>query len=348
MSDFKFTCSFCGQKILCDTLYSGSQIECPSCKKSLTVPTAPAAAITPAAAETPMPQTAAPPPPPPPPPHAPSAAPTRPAQRPLPWLPPEPPSAPARIPGATASGYSILAIASLLCSVCAGVGCIPGIICGHKAKARMRENPLLNGAGMATAGLVIGYTFLALTLVTGSAWALVREHFTPIVTVRLSPDSPPALLGRVVDEVVPGQSASESAHEMLVRGQTDMKSATPKIQPGPQEAAGREPATNALPQRTAIRGGSFGYKMKVLPDQPMSLNCLYWGGERIGHTFDIVVNDQIIATQDLATNAPGHFLNVEYRIPRSLTKGQSKVTVEFQAHPNMKAGEVFDCQMLKP
>jgi len=56
-----------------------------------------------------------------------------------------------------------LAIASLVCSLSSLVTCIgwlPGIICGHMAKSRIRRNPLLKGTGLATAGLVIGYLIL--------------------------------------------------------------------------------------------------------------------------------------------------------------------------------------------
>lgn len=43
MADLKFTCSHCGQDIECDELWSGHQIECPTCKKELTVPPKPEA-----------------------------------------------------------------------------------------------------------------------------------------------------------------------------------------------------------------------------------------------------------------------------------------------------------------
>ena len=41
MSDFKFPCPKCGQKILCDTSNAGMQIPCPSCQTALTVPPPP-------------------------------------------------------------------------------------------------------------------------------------------------------------------------------------------------------------------------------------------------------------------------------------------------------------------
>ena len=41
MADFKFTCIHCGQDIECDELWSGHQIQCPTCQKELTVPPKP-------------------------------------------------------------------------------------------------------------------------------------------------------------------------------------------------------------------------------------------------------------------------------------------------------------------
>src|ERR1019366_4025483 len=41
MADIKFTCTHCGQEIECDELWCERQIECPTCKKELTVPPKP-------------------------------------------------------------------------------------------------------------------------------------------------------------------------------------------------------------------------------------------------------------------------------------------------------------------
>ena len=38
MSEFKFSCPQCGQHILCDPLWSGSEINCPACQQTLVVP----------------------------------------------------------------------------------------------------------------------------------------------------------------------------------------------------------------------------------------------------------------------------------------------------------------------
>src|SRR5205085_7931170 len=38
MAEFKFSCPSCNQSIICDELWCGKQIQCPSCKAELTVP----------------------------------------------------------------------------------------------------------------------------------------------------------------------------------------------------------------------------------------------------------------------------------------------------------------------
>src|SRR6266705_1524005 len=47
MAEFKFACLHCGQKIQVDELWSGHELQCPSCHKNLTVPPNPAAAPAP-------------------------------------------------------------------------------------------------------------------------------------------------------------------------------------------------------------------------------------------------------------------------------------------------------------
>src|SRR5262245_58026589 len=325
MSELKFSCPDCGQKISCDADYAGRQFPCPQCQKTLTVPSAVAAGAGVAAAAL------APAPAP-----APAAAAWTPAPKPItqpaprPVRPPEPVTSSAKAAGpAEATGkYSALAIASLLCSVVAFVGTIPAIIFAHMAKTRMRRDPTLKGEGMAHAGLIIGRCFLGVALVSVAAIGLVYWHFKPIQVVRETPQSLAELKPRIVDEVTPGPSGNEDSHGV----------------------EGIEMITGPFSKefwRSAVRGGSFSYDMKVLPDKPVSLNCRYWGGEQAGRTFDIAVDNQIIATQDLTFTVPGHFFDMEYKIPARLTRGKSKVKVEFQAHPGKAAGGLFGCQILK-
>jgi len=80
-------------------------------------------------------------------------------------IPPAPGGPPA------AQKTSGLAIASLVCSLFLCLGAIPGIICGHLAKRRIKRDPSLKGMGLANAGLIISYVCLALTCWSVGSWA---------------------------------------------------------------------------------------------------------------------------------------------------------------------------------
>lgn len=280
MSDFRFACPKCGQRIACDSSLRGTKTTCPNCQGELTVP------------------------------------------------------APA--PRAAAGDYSSasrrdtkisgLAIASLVCSCFLSIGCLPGIICGHLARVRIRRNPALLGNGLATAGLIVSYAALTGTMIF-LGYKFYKSTFTTIV-IRREFEVAAVMAARGVDDVKIGDPESESDH---------------KMQPGNSGSGvffGRH-------WRGAAGGGRFSYVMKVLPYEPMILNCRYWGSDSGGRIFDILVNQRVIATQELNLTVPERFFDVEYKIPRSLTHGKHEVTVEFHGRPGLSAGGVFGCQMLK-
>ncbi len=79
-------------------------------------------------------------------------------------------------------------------------------------------------------------------------------------------------------------------------------------------------------------------------DAPMVLRVVYWGADR-GRSFDVVVDDRVLATQVLEGSGP-RFVAVEYAVPMDLTWGKDRVTVKF-ARKEVFAGGVFDCAMLR-
>ncbi len=99
--------------------------------------------------------------------------------------------------------------------------------------------------------------------------------------------------------------------------------------------------------RDARDGGWFSFQMKVMPDMPVKLVCMYWGSDGPGRDFDIIVDDSKIASEHLNQNHPGRFFAVMYDIPEQLTKGRNKVTVKFKAHPWRSAGGVYECRIIK-
>ncbi len=105
--------------------------------------------------------------------------------------------------------------------------------------------------------------------------------------------------------------------------------------------------THAQRRWRDAEGGWFEYRMKVLPETPVTLRCTWWGSDD-GRVFDILVDGTKIATQKLARNKPGEFFDVDYVIPVELTKGKESVVVRFAAHPGSIAGGLFGCATLKP
>ncbi|MBN2272744.1 MAG: glycoside hydrolase family 127 protein [Bacteroidales bacterium] len=95
------------------------------------------------------------------------------------------------------------------------------------------------------------------------------------------------------------------------------------------------------------RSGWFSYDMKVLPDQAMALVVDYWGGFPGSKTFDILIDDNTIATENISNKKDGQFISPEYEIPEKLTRGKTKITVKFQAHPKNMAGPVFGVRTIK-
>ena len=323
MSDFKFFCPECGQKIAYDETYSGQPITCPACQKPVV---APPVLITAAMAEPAMAGATR---------SSASNFKTAPEKQPAPARAAAPATTDlvlnANVPRVLALGFPCLALATLVAAVWFAFRSIPIVIlvwiivafvpvfffCVGDTRSRRLTSLILKASG---AGFGLLLLFLGVAVLT-------QHYLAPRIVFRELPTELDALKPRIVDEVLIGRP-SEQEHQLHGK----------YMQAGP---------FNGRFWRAAIAGGSIVYVMKVLPDQPMSLNCRYWGGEQRGRTFDICIDDKVIATQDLDYNVPGHFFDAEYRIPHSLTRGKTEVTVKFQAHPGVAAGGLFGCQILK-
>jgi uncharacterized protein len=99
--------------------------------------------------------------------------------------------------------------------------------------------------------------------------------------------------------------------------------------------------------RDARRSGWFVYELKTATDGPTALRCTYWGNDGGNRVFDIVIDGERVATQELAFNRPGEFFAVEYPIPETLTRGKQRISVKFQAHEGALAGGVFDVRTVR-
>lgn len=135
-------------------------------------------------------------------------------------------------------------------------------------------------------------------------------------------------LARTVDRVEVNNEASEKAHNL--KGERTQSS-----------------SFRGKGWRHAVDGW-FSWDLRVLPEKPMTLACLYWGSDKPPRTFDILIDGKKLATQSLDHNKPDEFFEVQTQIPPDLTRGKQKVTVTFRAREDNTAGGVFECAILKP
>jgi uncharacterized protein len=133
------------------------------------------------------------------------------------------------------------------------------------------------------------------------------------------------LAGATIDAVDPGSDESEKGHDVQQASST---------QPFFQGHRGRE-----------ARNGWFAYALRVLPDKPLALVCSYRGSEGRRRVFDVLVDGQRIATENLPYH-PTELLDYEYKIPPALTAGKTTVVVKFQSQPDAATAAVFDVRIV--
>lgn len=99
--------------------------------------------------------------------------------------------------------------------------------------------------------------------------------------------------------------------------------------------------------RSAERGGWMSFDMKVMMAEPMVLVMEYWGGYTGSKTFDILVDGNKIATENITGKKDGEFINVYYNIPFELTKNKEKVTIKLDPHVGHRAGPFFYARTIR-
>ncbi|HPW63484.1 MAG TPA: glycoside hydrolase family 127 protein [Cyclobacteriaceae bacterium] len=99
--------------------------------------------------------------------------------------------------------------------------------------------------------------------------------------------------------------------------------------------------------RDADERGWFSFQMKVSPDTENTLMLTYWGSERGRKMFDIFVDDVKIGTQELNSNDPGKFFDVNYALSPELVKNKSSVTVKLVALPGKRVGALYGARVVR-
>jgi DUF1680 family protein len=131
---------------------------------------------------------------------------------------------------------------------------------------------------------------------------------------------------RTVDSVNPGEEQNERDHN----------------QKGERSGAGD---FGDHFYRDAAEGGWFSWDLKTLPGEPQNLVLTYWGEDR-EREFDIIVDGQKLATEQLTASHPGVYFDQVYPLPAALTKGKEKVTLRIQGDKTWVGG-VFGVRVMK-
>ena len=84
----------------------------------------------------------------------------------------------------------------------------------------------------------------------------------------------------------------------------------------------------------ASRNGWFSADLDVIKGQPMGLVVEYWAGFPGSTTLDILVDGELMATEDISNKKDGHFINKIYEIPDAMTVDirRSVGPVSFSSH----------------
>ena len=103
-------------------------------------------------------------------------------------------------------------------------------------------------------------------------------------------------------------------------------------------------------RRPGRRAGTwFSFDLPVEPAHPMALVVTYYSAERRRGpvSFEIMVEGQRVAEQELTRSSSPRFFDVEYAVPANMVQGKEKVTVRFQATEDSSVAGVFGIRMIR-
>ena len=249
MSEFKISCTNCGQHIAADESWCGRKVNCPTCQAELVIPSLAAAAPPPPAGpRMSLPVAAAPAPPPP-------------LYRPTA---PPPPAGGGQLCNLAPISL-VVVLGSLPLALVVGLFKIPfpiallphvclvaGLVCAHTALRRIRRDRALRGKVYAIISLVFGYLMVVFIVATiGVAIAFKQGWVQPPDLQRrnqvfpnrpMSPPLPPGLPGTQPTRPTPGRP----------------RPGGPGLQPAPVTAVPSEAETSTLPINNTVSGTLAG------------------------------------------------------------------------------------------
>ena len=133
---------------------------------------------------------------------------------------------------------------------------------------------------------------------------------------------------RTVDKVAPGEQQPEVDHQMQ-----SLNSKTGTHQDKFYRDAG---------ECSGGSGGFFSYVLSTNKETDLSLLVQYWGNESCTRTFDILIDEAKLVTENISGKwNKNEFVHQEYSIPNSMITGKDEITVKFQASSGMVGGVYY-------
>jgi len=191
------------------------------------------------------------------------------------------------------------------------------------------EDPATLTFRVRNAGPATGITFQPLFNVHHERysvyWPYSATEAPPSASSAATAVAPPGAL----NQVIPGNDASEASHDLLME-----KSTTGKLPTGQT-------------WRDADPDGAFSFVLALPPPgkQP-ALACTYWSGAE--STFDVIVNGVTITTQRVPASKPGQFTELTSPLPQEALTGQQNITVRFQGTRQGRIASVLSIRLTTP
>lgn len=143
-----------------------------------------------------------------------------------------------------------------------------------------------------------------------------------------------ALDEKTVDKVAPGEQQPEVDHKMQQENTSS----------GTHEGEFYRDAGKC----NAGDGGYISYELETNSEDSLDLMVRYWGNESCTRTFDITIDDEKLATENITGKwNKNEFVNVTYPIPDSMVKGKKIVRVTFKAGAGSMAGGIYSVRLLR-
>ncbi|MCM1491407.1 MAG: glycoside hydrolase family 127 protein [Muribaculum sp.] len=139
-----------------------------------------------------------------------------------------------------------------------------------------------------------------------------------------------ALDARTVDAINTGEQQPEADHQMKNKN----------------SGSGN---FNGEPWRDAGNGGFLSYNMTTSGEKELALRIRLWGNETGKCNFDILVDDQPIASLNTSGKwNRNEFVEEEFRLPSALLEGKQNINIRFAPQKGSSTGGIYHVRLVRP